>query len=94
MTYLNNVTTLKLDQSKCINCLRCTEVCPHHVFNKLESKVEIMDKNRCIECGACRMNCPVAAIAVDAGVGCASAIILNKLSKIKLLKLFIKKDCC
>jgi hypothetical protein len=28
-----------------------------------------------MECGACAMNCPVSAIAVNRGVGCAAAII-------------------
>ena len=29
----------------------------------------------CMECGACAVNCPVAAISVDPGVGCAAYII-------------------
>jgi len=32
-------------------------------------------RNACIECGACARNCPVTALTVKAGVGCASAII-------------------
>jgi ferredoxin len=28
-----------------------------------------------MECGACQLNCPTAAITVDSGVGCASAMI-------------------
>jgi Fe-S-cluster-containing hydrogenase component 2 len=28
-----------------------------------------------MECGACRMNCPLGAIQVSSGVGCAAAII-------------------
>jgi formate hydrogenlyase subunit 6/NADH:ubiquinone oxidoreductase subunit I len=31
--------------------------------------------NACIECGACVINCPVEALTVKKGVGCASAII-------------------
>ena len=33
------------------------------------------DPKLCSGCGACMMNCPVDAITVDAGVGCASAIL-------------------
>jgi ferredoxin len=40
-----------------------------------ESKANITDLNACIECGACVINCPVEALIVKKGVGCASAII-------------------
>ncbi|MCK5737482.1 MAG: hypothetical protein KAH21_13440 [Spirochaetaceae bacterium] len=32
-----------------------------------------------MECGACKRNCPVGALAVREGVGCASAIIIGSL---------------
>jgi ferredoxin len=38
-------------------------------------KAYMVDKNLCMECGACEQNCAFGAIAVNAGVGCASAII-------------------
>jgi ferredoxin len=41
------------------------------------SKARIIDKDSCMECGACVMNCPVNAIEVNAGVGCAAAIIYS-----------------
>lgn len=94
MMYLKGVSTLKYDETKCINCLRCIEVCPHHVFTKGKETVRVDNKDRCIECGACQMNCTVNAITVDAGVGCASAIIYSKLKSNKLLNKFMKKDCC
>jgi ferredoxin len=31
----------------------------------------------CMECGACALNCPTEAIEVNAGVGCAAAIIMS-----------------
>lgn len=74
-TYLKDVTTLKLLIDKCIGCGVCEIVCPHRVFTIEEKKARIVDRDRCIECGACSINCPVAAIEVEAGVGCASAII-------------------
>lgn len=73
--YLENVTTLAFNAKKCVGCGRCTEVCPHGVFDMGENKVQIIDRDSCMECGACAMNCPEKAIEVNAGVGCASAII-------------------
>jgi len=73
--YLKDTATLELNPEKCIGCGRCEEVCPHRVFAVAENKARITDKNSCMECGACMMNCPVDAIEVNAGVGCAAAII-------------------
>ena len=73
--YLKNVATLSYDASKCIGCERCTEVCPHSVFAMNEDTARIVEKDLCIECGACALNCPTKAIHVNAGVGCASAVI-------------------
>ena len=76
-SYLKGVTTLVYEQEKCIGCGRCIEVCPHTVFEIIEKKAFISDKDSCMECGACAMNCPVKAIDVNAGVGCAAAIIMS-----------------
>jgi ferredoxin len=73
--YLHNATTLELDRTACIGCGRCIEVCPHQVFLIDVDKASIIDRDACMECGACARNCPVTAIAVDAGVGCASGLI-------------------
>lgn len=73
--YLENVVTLKLRQEDCIGCNKCVEVCPHQVFRISERKAQIVDHNACLECGACTTNCPVSAISVDAGVGCAIGLI-------------------
>lgn len=78
--YLKNVATLSLAAEKCVGCGRCTEVCPHGVFSMEEKKARIKDKDRCMECGACAMNCPADAVAVDTGVGCASAVIIGWLT--------------
>ena len=75
LKYLENVTTLNFNSDKCIGCGRCTEVCPHGVFDMADNKAYIIDKDSCMECGACVMNCPTEAITVNAGVGCAAAII-------------------
>ena len=80
LTYLKNVTTLSLNAEKCIGCGKCTEVCPHGVFDVTEKKARIAKKDLCIECGACAMNCPVEAIRVETGVGCAAAVIKSWIS--------------
>jgi NAD-dependent dihydropyrimidine dehydrogenase PreA subunit len=82
--YLKNVATLKLDRETCIGCGRCVEVCPHRVFVVREQKAEIVAFDACMECGACAKNCPVAAIRVDAGVGCASGLITEWRRSLKL----------
>ena len=74
LKYLKNVTTLSLNMEKCNGCGKCTEVCPHGVFDVQEKKARIAQKDLCMECGACALNCPVEAIKVNAGVGCAAAI--------------------
>jgi len=78
--YLKNVTTLNLVPEKCTGCGKCTEVCPHNVLTIENKKAVITDKNSCMECGACAKNCPFAAINVDAGVGCALAVITGWLT--------------
>ena len=75
MKYLANVTSLKFFSDRCTGCGRCVEVCPHAVFVMNGKKAAISDKDRCMECGACARNCAFGAIIVNAGVGCASAII-------------------
>ncbi len=75
MKYLVNISSLKFYPEKCLNCLVCIDVCPHGVFLVKNKKVGLKDRDLCMECGACALNCKYGAIAVNSGVGCASAII-------------------
>jgi NAD-dependent dihydropyrimidine dehydrogenase PreA subunit len=75
--YLKNVTTLSFAPEKCTGCETCTQVCPHGVFSMDEGKAKIIEKDLCMECGACALNCLAKAIDVNAGVGCATAIIMS-----------------
>lgn len=91
--YLSGVATLELNQQACIGCGLCATVCPHNVFAINGGKAMILDRDACMECGACSLNCPVKALNVDSGVGCASGMINQWLSG---LKIFTKNDtgCC
>jgi ferredoxin len=79
LVYLKDVVTLKLDGEKCIGCGMCLLVCPHAVLSLTNGTVEIRDRDACMECGACAQNCPVKAVTVQAGVGCAAAVINSAL---------------
>ncbi len=68
-------TTLRFNRERCINCKRCLQVCPHAVFSEGAETVELSRPSACMECGACALNCPVQAIGVQSGVGCAWAMI-------------------
>ena len=86
MVYLKDVVTLKLDEGKCVGCEMCLFACPHAVLGRVNGRVEIRDRDACMECGACSQNCPVKAISVRAGVGCANAVINSALGR--------KSSCC
>jgi ferredoxin len=45
------------------------------VFELVPGRAEIRNRDWCMECGACALNCPLEAITVNKGVGCAGAII-------------------
>lgn len=74
MRYLQNATLI-FNAEKCTGCGRCTEVCPHGVFKVSGKKVFVAHTERCMECGACQRNCSFDAVKVNAGVGCAAAVI-------------------
>jgi NAD-dependent dihydropyrimidine dehydrogenase PreA subunit len=88
----NSINTLRFLPGKCVGCGRCTEVCPHAVFEMGEKRVRMVAPERCMECGACQVNCPTGAILVDSGVGCASAMIKAALKGSK--EVTCGPDCC
>lgn len=81
LIYLKNVVTLALDTEKCIGCGVCQIVCPQAVLGMNAKHARIHNRDACMECGACAQNCPTGAITVDAGVGCAAAIINTALGR-------------
>ena len=81
LVYLKNVVTLQLNAEKCHGCGTCLEVCPHDVFVQDNGRVAVKDRDACMECGACARNCPTEALRVQAGVGCAAAVINSALGR-------------
>ena len=81
LVYLKDVVTLKIDGETGIGCGMCLLVCPHAVLSLTNGTVEIRDRDACMECGACAQNCPVKAVTVQAGVGCAAAVINSALGR-------------
>lgn len=81
LIYLKNVVTLELDREKCIGCGMCITVCPHTVLAMNDGHAQIENRDACMECGACAQNCPTDAVTVQAGVGCATAVINSALGR-------------
>jgi len=75
--YIEN--TLAFKPELCNGCQMCLHVCPHAVFARNGKVVEIINKSSCMECGACQLNCPTGALAVNSGVGCATAMFMAAL---------------
>ncbi len=78
LKYLPDKISLEISRETCIGCGMCAIVCPHQLFIIENAKASITEKNLCIECGACKSNCPVGAINVNAGTGCAVAVLNTK----------------
>ena len=81
-----SINTLEYHQELCIGCEMCTLVCPHGVFGMNGPVAQLLRPEACMECGACQINCPIDAITVDSGVGCAAAMIRAAL--------FGRKEAC
>jgi len=76
LRYLRNVSTLELDRELCTGCGACELVCPQAVLAMADDGLAtIRDRDACMECGACAVNCEYEALTVEAGVGCAAAVI-------------------
>ena len=81
LVYLKDVTTLALIEEKCVGCGMCAVVCPQAVMRVDNGKARIGNRDACMECGACARNCPTEAVTVQAGVGCAAAMINSYLGR-------------
>jgi len=74
-------TTLKFNPAGCNGCGMCAAVCPHAVFNRNGRTITLARPENCMECGACQRNCPTDAIAVESGVGCATAMMIAAITR-------------
>ena len=55
------MTTIKINQEKCIKCRKCETICPVHLFSLKDGKMEVIP-DKCIVCGHCVAICPPYAI--------------------------------
>lgn len=53
-----------VDESACIGCNDCEEICPMEAISAVETGIAQVDLLRCIGCGLCSVKCPVSAIAL------------------------------
>jgi NAD-dependent dihydropyrimidine dehydrogenase PreA subunit len=80
MIRASELNTLQYDPDLCNGCGMCVSVCPHAMFALNGRAVRLASPDACMECGACQRNCPTGAIAVDSGVGCATAMMIAALT--------------
>jgi ferredoxin len=80
LRYIEEAVTLAYDESLCNGCGLCVAVCPRAVFTMEGRRAALVDRGACLECGACALNCVTGALSVEAGVGCAQAIITGWLT--------------
>jgi NAD-dependent dihydropyrimidine dehydrogenase PreA subunit len=81
LIYMKDVVTLDLNPDRCTGCGMCLIVCPHGVLRMDNGRAAIGNRDACMECGACSRNCPSEALSVQAGVGCAAAVINRALGR-------------
>lgn len=55
---------IRIDQTKCIGCGECVEICPEDVLVIEREKVAVRYPEECWWCDACEMDCPAGAITV------------------------------
>ena len=59
--------SVAVDQSACVACGRCLQVCPRSVFDWSSSgRAAALSPDACIRCGRCLQVCPAGAISVSA----------------------------
>lgn len=55
---------IKIDQTKCVGCGECVEICPEDVLVMEGKRPAVRYPEECWWCDACEMDCPVGAITV------------------------------
>lgn len=54
---------LEVDESKCVGCKKCNEVCPINLPEYIGDKAKIISP-KCMRCGICEHECPTGAIKI------------------------------
>lgn len=52
------------DETKCVKCLHCIDVCPKNAISLSNNYIEI-DSKKCISCFTCKNSCPNKALSVE-----------------------------
>jgi nitroreductase/NAD-dependent dihydropyrimidine dehydrogenase PreA subunit len=56
------MSTISVDEARCILCEACVETCPAHIFFMENGAVGTRDQDYCIGCGHCAAVCPEDAV--------------------------------
>lgn len=61
------MVNIRVDESKCIGCGQCANVCPVQMYEIKGGKSKVKQENlkNCMECHACEVSCPQKAITID-----------------------------
>lgn len=54
--------SIRIDETKCVGCRQCVEVCPGNLIKVIEKKAFIKHIEDCWGCTSCIKTCPVNAI--------------------------------
>ena len=74
-----------IDDSNCINCFKCTEVCPQEALLVEDNKLKFK-KDSCYGCGRCVKVCPCGVIILKEKTGCLN-INLNELENVESIEI-------
>ncbi len=55
----------KVDESKCIGCGRCIDICPNNVLELIDGVSQVKHPEKCEECGLCEAVCIQGAIRLN-----------------------------
>lgn len=69
---------IKINNEKCIGCLKCVEVCPFTVLDVVDGKPKLNEKKNCLRCMHCAATCEVSAITY----GEESAVLEKEIKKL------------